>query len=51
MFVLFSSWLYINDLEEVYVKSWLEGIDVAMFKIFLIQYADDIVIFANDSRE
>lgn len=47
--LLFS--LYLNDVEEQFIASGLEGIDVDMFKIFLLLYADDIVIFANTSEQ
>ena len=43
--------MFLNDLEDVYVKSGLSGIDVNMFKMFLILYADDIVIFSNTAEE
>ena len=43
--------MYLNDLEEQFVNSDLDGIDVDMFKMFLILYADDIVIFANSKQE
>ena len=43
--------MYLNDLEDEYIFSNVNGIDIDMFKLFLILYADDIVIFANDSEE
>ena len=46
---LFS--MFLNDIENIYVENGVEGIDVYMFKMFLILYADDIVIFANNSEE
>ena len=46
---LFS--MFLNDIEDVFIHKGLQGIDVNMFKIFLILYADDIVIFANSSDE
>lgn len=46
---LFS--MFLNDIEDMYVTSGLDGIDVDMFKIFLILYADDIVLFANTKDE
>jgi len=42
---LFS--MFLNDIEDVFFKNGLNGIDVNMFKIFLLLYADDIVIFAD----
>ena len=46
---LFS--MFLNDLEDIFIKKGLPGIDVNMFKIFLILYADDIIIFANNAKE
>ena len=43
--------LYLNDIEETFVNSGLEGIDIDMFKMFMLLYADDIVIFANSAEE
>ena len=47
--LLFS--LYLNDIEEQFLNSGLQGIDVNMFKMFMLLYADDIVIFANSPDE
>ena len=41
--------MFLNDIEDMYVTSGLDGIEVVMFKIILIVYADDIVIFANSA--
>ena len=46
---LFS--MFVNDLEDVFVQNGVNGVDVYMFKLFLILYADDIVIFANCQEE
>ena len=46
---LFS--MYLNDLEQDFLNSNIDGIDVDMFKLFLILYADDIVIFANSKEQ
>ena len=46
---LFS--MFLNDIEEEFIHKGLHGIDVNMFKVFLILYADDIVVFANSSSE
>ena len=46
---LFS--MFLNDIEDEFIHNGLQGIDVNMFKIFLILYADDIVIFAYSSDE
>ena len=47
--LLFS--MFLNDIEEHFILSGLEGIDINMFKIFLLLYADDIVLFANSAEE
>ena len=47
--VLFS--MFLNDIKEEFIHKGLHGIDVNMFKVFLILYADDIVVFANSSSE
>ena len=47
--LLFS--LYLNDIEEQFLNSGLQVIDVDMFKMFMLLYADDIVIFANSPDE
>ena len=47
--LLFS--LYLNNIEEQFLNSGLEGIDINMFKMFMLLYADDIVIFANSAEE
>ena len=46
---LFS--LCINDLENVFINSGAQGIDVYMYKVYLMLYADDIVIFGNSAEE
>ena len=43
--------MFVNDIENIFVVNGVEGIDVNMFKIFLILYADDNDIFANTSDE
>ena len=43
--------MYLNDFEDMHMKNGLNGIDINMFKIFLILYADDIVLFENTSIE
>ena len=39
------SFLFLNDIEEQFVMSGIEGIDLNMIKIFMLLYADDIVVF------
>ena len=40
--ILFS--LYLNDIEEQFMNSGIEGIDIDMFKLFLLLYTGGIVI-------
>ena len=47
--LLFS--LFLNGIEEQFILSGLDGLDVNMFKMFLLLYADDIVLFANSASE
>ena len=47
--LLFSCFL--NDIENEFLKSGMEGLNVNMFKVFLLLYADDITIFANTAEE
>lgn len=47
--LLFS--MFLNDIEEEFVLSGLEGLDVNTFKIFMLLYADDIVLFSNSPGE
>ena len=42
---LFS--MYLNDIEEHFMLKGYEGIDVGLLKLFLLLYADDIVIFSE----
>ena len=46
---LFS--MFINDLESMFVEKGANGIDFNMFKLFLILYADNIVLFANSIQD
>ena len=46
---LFS--MFVNDLEDVFVQNSVNGVDVDMFKMFLILYADDIILFADSQEE
>ena len=39
---LFS--MYLNDLEDEFYLKGVGGIDIGFFKIFLLLYADDIII-------
>ena len=46
---LFS--IYLNDLEEEITSNGANGVDIGMMKLFLLLYADDIVLFANTPDE
>ena len=43
--LLFS--LYLNDLEEMLLLNGYHGIEMYMFKMCLLLYADDIVLFSQ----
>ena len=44
---LFS--IYLNDFENEFVIKGLDGFDIGMLKLYLLLYADDIVIFSETS--
>ena len=44
---LFS--MYINDLESELMQNGVDGTDIGMLKLYLLLYADDIVIFSSTS--
>ena len=43
--LLFS--LYLNDLEEMLLLNGYQGIEMYMFKMCVLVYADDIVLFSQ----
>ena len=43
--------MYINDMEQELENNGVNGIDIGMFKLLLLLYADDIVLFGNTSEE
>ena len=43
--------MFLCDIEDIFIDNGLSGINVNMFKLVLILYADDIVIFANSKEE
>ena len=47
--LLFS--LFLNDIQEQFILSGFDGIDLNMFKMFMLLYADYIVIFSNTAEE
>ena len=46
--ILFS--MYLNDIERDYMLKGAEGVDIGMLKLFLLLYADDIILFANEKE-
>ena len=42
--------MYLNDLENELIQKGVEGFDIGMLKLYLLLYADDIVIFSNTSE-
>ena len=43
--------MFLNNIEDQFIHSDFEGLDIDMFKLFMLLYADDIVIFANNAEE
>ena len=43
--------LFLNDIEDKFIHSGFEGLDVDMLKLYVLLYADDIVIYANNAEE
>ena len=46
--ILFS--MYLNDIEREYILKGAKGVDIGMLELFLLLYADDIILFANDEE-
>ena len=46
-----SIFIVLNDIEDQFTHSDFERLDLDMFKLFMLLYADDIVIFANNAEE
>ena len=46
---LFS--MYLNDIENVFIQKGVAGFDIGLLKLFLLLYADDIVIFVESSDD
>ena len=36
--------LFLNDLEDAFITNGIEGIDIGLIKVFILLYADDIVM-------
>ena len=51
MFISFLFAMYVNDIEQEFQLKGSEGIDMGMFKLFMVLYADDIIIFASSAQE
>ena len=47
----FLFFVYLIDLEETFILNGATGIEIEMLKLFLLLYADDIVLFANSAIE
>ncbi|MCG8033307.1 MAG: reverse transcriptase family protein, partial [Candidatus Thiodiazotropha taylori] len=47
--LLFS--MFLNDIEDQFLNAGLAGLDVNMFKMFMLLYADDIVLFSSSAEE
>jgi len=45
---LFS--IFINDIEQTLNNDGIEGINIGSFKLMLLLYADDIILFAKDAE-
>jgi len=43
--------MYLNDIEEHFILNDFKGIDLGMFKLFLLLYADDIVVLAESEDD
>ena len=43
--------LFLNDLEETFICKGYEGLNIDLFKSFMLLYADDIVLFADSADE
>ena len=38
--------MFLNDFEDEFITNSIEGIDIGLIKVFILLYADDIVIFS-----
>ena len=39
--------MYLNDIEEYFLTNGFDGVDTGMLKLFVLFYADDIVILSE----
>ena len=51
MLIFPAIFVILQDIEDQFIRSGLQGVDTYMFKIFMLLYADDIVIFCNNATE
>ena len=42
--------MYLNDIEQEFITKDVDGVDTGFFKLFLLLYADDIVIFSETTE-
>ena len=40
--------MYINDLDDEIIQKGVGGVDIGMLKLFILLYADDIVLLAEN---
>ena len=45
--ILFA--MYVNDIEQEFITKRADGVDTGFLKLFVLLYADDIVIFSESS--
>ena len=45
--ILFA--MYVNDIEREFITKGADGVDLGFIKLFLLLYADDIVIFSESA--
>lgn len=50
MFITFSISMFLNYLEKEFIINGIDGIDIGLIKLFILLYADDIVVFSNSSE-
>ena len=43
--------MYINDLEDELCTKGFKGIDITLMKMFLLMYAEDIIIMAETPKD
>ena len=42
--------MFVNDIEDFFYVRGAEGVDITVFKLFLLLYADDITIFSETTE-